>query len=151
MAAEADNLDARMEAIRLKNEELEKKHKEIMEDELQAKKENAIVNLKQQSEKHSHPYDKLDLDFDVKEAEKELAKNPEKPKSKLSHRASCICTSFSCFLLVFDQNRSPTDAEKRIPRRNPPGSSELFARRWWRHWSEAGAQSTAKQQQKCEE
>ena len=50
MAAEGDSekqhLDLRMEAIRLKNEELEKKHKEILEDEMNAKRENAVVNLK---------------------------------------------------------------------------------------------------------
>lgn len=50
MAEEVDNeklhLDLRMEEIRLKNEELEKKHKEILEDEMNAKRENAVVNLK---------------------------------------------------------------------------------------------------------
>lgn len=92
MAAEADDLDARMEAIRLKNEELEKKHREIMEDELNAKRENAVVNLKEMGKDipKDHPYDNIELDFDVKDTEKELAKNPEtaKPKSKsLSHHA----------------------------------------------------------------
>lgn len=111
MASEADNdksLDARMEAIRLKNEELEKKHKEIMEDELIAKNQNAVVNLKQMGKDQSrqnHPYDNIELDFDVKETEKELAKNPDavKLKSKLSHHVRCYLhlKKFSCFLLVF--------------------------------------------------
>jgi arginyl-tRNA synthetase len=99
MAAEAENLDARMEAIRLKNEELEKKHKEIMEDEQNAKRENAIVNLKQDKSDipKEHPYDKLDLDFDVKDTEKELAKNPDSAKtSELSHHARKLRVNFIC-------------------------------------------------------
>lgn len=82
MATEAESLDTRLEAIRIKNEELEKKHKEILEDELRAKRENAIVSLKSDIPK-SHPYDKLDLDFDVKDEDKELSRNPDfKPKSE---------------------------------------------------------------------
>lgn len=84
MAAEADNLDARMEAIRIKNEELEKKHKEIKEDEELAKRENAVVDVNSGRDipKH-HPYDHIDLDFDVKDTDKELAKNPDyQPKSE---------------------------------------------------------------------
>lgn len=100
MAAEPDNLDARMEAIRLKNEELEKKHKEILEDEENAKRENAVVNLKVTDIPKQHPYDKLELDFDVKETEKELAKNPDagKPKSMLSHHT--FVTSFYLHLKI---------------------------------------------------
>ncbi|CRL01373.1 CLUMA_CG014339, isoform A [Clunio marinus] len=85
MATEVDNLDARMETIRLKNEELEKKHKEIMEDEELAKKQNAIVDVKVAGRDipTSHPYDHVDLDFDVKDSDKELAKNPNyKPKER---------------------------------------------------------------------
>lgn len=84
MAAEADNLDARMEAIRLKNEELEKKHKEIMEDEELAKRENAVVDVNSGRDiPKNHPYDNIDLDFDVKDTDKELAKNPDyQPKSE---------------------------------------------------------------------
>lgn len=124
MATEADNLDARMEAIRLKNEELEKKHREIMEDELNAKRENAVVNLKEMGKDipKVHPYDNVELDFDVKDTEKELAKNPEtaKPKSKsLSHHARIFALeNFSCFLLVFIAHRSQTDATERISRRD---------------------------------
>lgn len=86
MAAESDNLDARMEAIRLKNEELEKKHKEIMEDELLAKRENATVDVNSgRAISKAHPYDNVELDFDVKETDKELSRNPDfKPKSESS-------------------------------------------------------------------
>lgn len=99
MAAESDNLDARMEAIRLKNEELEKKHKEIMEDERNAKLENAVVNLKASDIPKHHPYDNIELDFDVKDTEKELAKNPDTaPKSRLSH--SRPITSFYLHLKI---------------------------------------------------
>ena len=94
--AETENLDARLEAIRLKNEELEKKHKEIMEDEMLAKRENAVVDLKAAARDvpKNHPYDHIDLDFDVKETEKELAKNPDyKPKSESSN--------MPCYLKIF--------------------------------------------------
>lgn len=84
MAAEGENLDARMEAIRLKNEELEKKHKEILEDEISARAQNAIVDVKNQNcDNQPHPYDHVELDFDVRPTDKELAKNPDyKPKSE---------------------------------------------------------------------
>lgn len=104
MAAEGDNLDARMEAIRLKNEELEKKHKEIMEDEELAKRENAVVDVKKTDIPKHHPYDNIDLDFDVKDTDKEMAKNPDyKPKSESSKQTSCYLHCrilFSCFLLL---------------------------------------------------
>lgn len=77
----ADSLD--MEAIRLKNEELEKKHKEILEDEMIAKRENATVDVRKSDIPKVHPYDKLELDFDVKDEDKELSRNPDfKPKSE---------------------------------------------------------------------
>lgn len=83
MAAEGENLDSRMEAIRLKNEELEKKHKEIQEDEQNAKLMDAVVDVKSRDIPKAHPYDNIDLDFDVKDTDKELAKNPDyKPKSE---------------------------------------------------------------------
>lgn len=95
-----DSLDTRLEAIRIKNEELEKKHKEILEDELRAKQSGAIVVLKSQSdEPKSHPYDKLDLDFDVKDEDKELSRNPDfKPKSESSSfRNVCNLANFFMF------------------------------------------------------
>lgn len=117
MAAEAESLDVRMEAIRLKNEELEKKHKEILEDEENAKRENAVVDVNSGRDiPKAHPYDNIDLDFDVKDKDKELTKNPDyQPKSE-----SSICiplnTFFSCFLLAFNKYRSKTDATQRIAR-----------------------------------
>lgn len=82
----ADEIDSRMEEIRLKNEELEKKHKEILEDELEAKKQGAIVSLKAEvaaKVESKHRYDDLDLDFDVKDDQKQHSKNPDyKPKSE---------------------------------------------------------------------
>lgn len=81
----ADEIDSRLEEIRLKNEELEKKHKEILEDELEAKKQGAIVSLKETAAKveTKHRYDDIDLDFDVKDEQKQYSKNPDyKPKSE---------------------------------------------------------------------
>jgi hypothetical protein len=82
----ADEIDSRMEEIRIKNEELEKKHKEILEDELEAKKQGAIVSLKEtaaKAESTKHRYDDVDLDFDVKDEQKQHLKNPDyKPKSE---------------------------------------------------------------------
>lgn len=123
MAAEGDNLDARMEAIRLKNDELEKKHKEIMEDELMAKAmgPDAVVDIKsaRNSGPSSHPYDNIDLDFDVKDTDKELVKNADyKPKSE-SCEQSCylhLHLLFSCFLLISNKYRSKTAASERAAR-----------------------------------
>lgn len=81
----ADEIDSRMDQIRLKSEELEKKHKEILEDEEEAKKKGAIISLKEKSanSETKHRYDDIDLDFDVKAEEKQHSKNPDyKPKSK---------------------------------------------------------------------
>lgn len=103
MAAEGENLDARMEVIRLKNEELEKKHKEIMEDELIAKQKNATVDVHRNSGPTNHPYDHVDLDFDVKDTDKEMARNPDyKPKSE-----SCdvVFFAFANFFLMFSSSR----------------------------------------------
>lgn len=101
MAAESENLDARMEAIRIKNEELEKKHKEIQEDEKLAAKQGALINLKSQisasnDPSASHPYDNLDLDFDVKDSDKELAKDPSK-----TQRESFVCQLNSSSLVDY--------------------------------------------------
>lgn len=103
MATEADNLDARMEAIRLKNEELEKKHKEIQEDEQNAKLMNAVVDVRFTEIPKNHPYDNIDLDFDVKDADKELVKNPDyKPKSESFQNVIYLHLQiFSSHLLFF--------------------------------------------------
>lgn len=97
MAAESENLDARMEAIRIKNEELEKKHKEIQEDEKLAAIQGALINLKHSTsldQSQSHPYDNLDLDFDVKDSDKELAKDPSKTQSESSMSIKTFASSF---------------------------------------------------------
>jgi hypothetical protein len=114
--AESENLDARMELIRLKNEELEKKHKEIMEDEKMAKLNNAVIDVKGRDIEAptAHPYDNIDLDFDVKDTDKELAKKNDdfQPKSE-----SCyfLFLMFSSYLhQIFD--RSKTASTKRFAR-----------------------------------
>lgn len=83
--ADSLEIDSRMEQIRLNEEKLEKKHKEILEDELIAKNIGATIqkDSTSTSQKTIHRYDNLELDFDVKAEEKEHAKNPDyKPKSK---------------------------------------------------------------------
>jgi hypothetical protein len=94
----ADEIDSRMEAIKLKNEALENKHKEILQDEMEARKMGAVVETKQiTSQKETHPYDHVELDFDVKDEQRELAKNPDyKPKSE-SCCKNTVCTTFSLF------------------------------------------------------
>jgi hypothetical protein len=101
----AEEIESRMEQIRMKNEELEKKHKEILEDENLAKKIGAVVTKQNSSanEKSAHPYDNLDLDFDVKEEQREHAKNPDfKPKSESSCRKQYLHNFFAlaCRLLI---------------------------------------------------
>lgn len=82
---ENENLTARMEEIRIREFEIEKKHREIMEDELKAKLDNAIVDIKSSRDiPKSHPYDNLDLDFDVNDKDKELAKNADVKPSESS-------------------------------------------------------------------
>lgn len=80
----ADEIKEKMEQIRLKNEELERKHKEVLQDELEAKKVGAAVQKSQAvscKSTESHRYDNVELDYDVKQEHKELAKNPDyKPK-----------------------------------------------------------------------
>lgn len=103
MAAESENLDARMEAIRIKNEELEKKHKEIQEDEQRARKDGAQLDVKNSAQDlpKSHPYDNIDLDFDVKASDKELAKDPAKTHSESLNIQifQCLCHHLHVFLL----------------------------------------------------
>lgn len=115
MAAESDNLDARMEAIRLKNEELEKKHKEIMEDEMLAKRENATVDVNSgRAISKAHPYDNVELDFDVKETDKELSRNPDfKPKSE----SSMVDVIQFAFLMFSSSPKQNTD-RRPLPRKD---------------------------------
>lgn len=102
----ADEIDSRMEQIRLKNEELEKKHKEILEDEREAKKQNAAIENYSGSN-YKHPYDELELDFDVKDEERQ--EHSKNSNAKVKSESSCflfililthpICVDF--FLLFF--------------------------------------------------
>lgn len=97
----ADEIDSRMEQIRLKNEEIEKKHKEILEDELEAKKQGAIVSLKE-SPAEKHRYDDVELDFDVKADQLQNSKNPDyKPKSESSISSFCIFTHPKDLLFLY--------------------------------------------------
>lgn len=97
----SDEIDNRMEKIRLKNEELEKKHKEILEDKLTAEKQNATINsLNLNKEKYEHPYDKIDLDYDVKISAEEMVE-----LSKNLNAKSISESSNNCFLFIFLLNR----------------------------------------------
>lgn len=82
----SDEINEKMEQIRIKNEELEKKHQEILQDELEAKKQGATVSKSQAvscKTNEKHRYDNVELDYDVKDEQKEHAKNPDyKPKSE---------------------------------------------------------------------
>lgn len=83
----SDEINEKMEQIRLKNEELEKKHQEILQDELEAKKQGATVSKSQAvscKTNEKHRYDNVELDYDVKDDQKEHAKkNPDyQPKSE---------------------------------------------------------------------
>lgn len=84
----ADEIDSRMEQIRLKNEELEKKHKEIMEDELEAKKQNAAIVSSEKGENYKHPYDELELDYDVKDEERQ--EHSKNANAKVKSESSCF-------------------------------------------------------------
>lgn len=83
----SEEIESQMEQIRLKNEALEAKHKEVLEDENRAKEIGASVEKISMSGKESsqHRYDDIPLDFDVKEEQRELGKNPDyTPKSESS-------------------------------------------------------------------
>lgn len=63
-----ESLEERLERIRLRNQEIEKKYREAEEDRLRALKDNAMVEVK--SPKHEdwpkeHKYDTLDYTYDV--------------------------------------------------------------------------------------
>jgi hypothetical protein len=103
----ADEIESRMEEIRLKNEELEKKHKEVLLDEEIAKQQGAVIlkdSTTNKSYEKVHRYDNVELDYDVKDEQKELAKNPDyKPKSESIslHTFLIIHTSTTHKLLLF--------------------------------------------------
>lgn len=110
----ADEIDSRMEQIRLKNEELEKKHKEILEDELEAKKQNAAIENYSSGSNYKHPYDELELDFDVKDEERQ--EHSKNSNAKIKSESSCFLfisilthpklTSYyySCSIIYFHYN-----------------------------------------------
>ncbi|XP_059613493.1 uncharacterized protein LOC132259754 [Phlebotomus argentipes] len=81
-----ENLTERMERIRLKNEEIEKKHREAMEDRLAAVKNNAMVAIKPPSDEEwprQHKYDTLDFTYDSPEAQIAEKARPEKTTQAL--------------------------------------------------------------------
>lgn len=93
MAAIAkENLDERIERIKKRNEEIEKKYREAEEDRLMALKENAMVETKPPKDEdwpRSHKYDKIDFTYDVKpEKLEELnkTKKTEEPKQKRDYK-----------------------------------------------------------------
>lgn len=64
-----ENLDERIERIRKRDEELEKKYREAEEDRLNALKDNAMVRtgvIKDEDWPRAHKYDKLDFTYDQK-------------------------------------------------------------------------------------
>ncbi|GAB0096778.1 hypothetical protein DMENIID0001_123440 [Sergentomyia squamirostris] len=63
---QTESLENRMERIRLKNEEIEKKHREAMEDKLAAQKNNAMVSIKPSDDDwpRKHKYDTEDFPYD---------------------------------------------------------------------------------------
>lgn len=74
MEGNKESLEERIERIRLRNEELEKKHRAAEEDRIRALKDNAMVEVK--SPKHEdwpkqHKYDTLDFTYDLVDKEKE--------------------------------------------------------------------------------
>lgn len=67
-----ENLERRIQRIRERDEEIEKKHREAEADRLTALKMNAMVKIKSTPDDdwpRAHKYDKLDFTYDVKEAE----------------------------------------------------------------------------------
>lgn len=67
MEGNKESLEERIERIRLRNEDIEKKHRIAEEDRIRALKDNAMVEVK--SPKHEdwpkHKYDTLDFTYDV--------------------------------------------------------------------------------------
>lgn len=70
--AATDNLDERMERIRIKNEELEKKHAIAQADLKTAKEEGSLVTQKVNVEDwpKQHKYDTLEFTYDVEDKDK---------------------------------------------------------------------------------
>jgi hypothetical protein len=91
MASVETDLEARMEKIRIKNEEIEKKHKEAQIDLNLAKENKAyVVSTKGDSENwpKEHKYDKLEFDYDVA-AEDKLQSTEQNVVPDKSKFATC--------------------------------------------------------------
>lgn len=71
-----ESLEERLERIRKKNEEIEKKHQIAETDRLVAKMQNALVEIKPTSDDwpKEHKFDKLDITYDVPESTLEAEK-----------------------------------------------------------------------------
>lgn len=78
METKKENLEERLEFIRIRNEEIEKKHREAEEDRLMALKENAMVETKTPSWPRTHKYDNIEFDYDV-EKDVETQKGGDAP------------------------------------------------------------------------
>lgn len=89
--ASQEDLDIRMEKIRIKNEEIEKKHKEAQIDLNIAKENKALVSTKGDSSEDwpkEHKYDNLEFDYDVADKDKLQPAEPSDVPDK-SEFATC--------------------------------------------------------------
>lgn len=80
-----ENLDERIERIKKRNEEIEKKYREAEEDRLRALKENAMVETKPPKDDdwpRTHKYDKIDFTYDVKPEKLEELNNQKLEEKK---------------------------------------------------------------------
>lgn len=87
-----ENLEQRIERIRKRDEEIEKKHREAEEDRLAALKANAMVKTKPPNDDDwpkAHKYDKLDFTYDVKNdnVDEATSKKPTDENATRSQRA----------------------------------------------------------------
>lgn len=74
-----ENLERRIQRIRERDEEIEKKHREAEEDRLHALKMNAMVQVKSASDTdwpRAHKYDAHDFEYDVEEEDDAAATSP---------------------------------------------------------------------------
>lgn len=81
-----ENLERRIQRIRERDEEIEKKHREAEADRLTALKMNAMVKIKQSSDEdewpRAHKYDKLDFTYDIDEDDSDTAQDAAKDTAK---------------------------------------------------------------------
>lgn len=85
-----ENLEQRIERIRKRDEEIEKKHREAEADRLAALQANAMVNITAPTDEDwpkEHKYDKLDFTYDVKPDElDEMAKKNEETRLQRAYK-----------------------------------------------------------------